>query len=243
MNNVSMATLTSIRKRSFRSEIMDDPALPPDSHEKALKGLERINWVSHAGPQIFSALKTFAKERPYLKILDVATGGGDIPIRLWELARREGLLFDVYACDKSETALQYAKDEARKRRVPVRFFQLDVSRDPFPAGFDVIVSSLFLHHLSLLATRRFLKNIAAASRQGFILNDLQRTLPGLVAAEAGCRLLSSSPVVRQDGPQSVRAAYTMPEIRRLAQQAGLEHVSIQTCWPFRYQMIWKRHDS
>lgn len=231
-----------LKKRFLSPELMDDPALPSAPHEQALKGLERINAVSLAGPQIFKALKSFAKERRYLKILDVATGGGDIPIRLWELSRREGFLFDVYACDKSDTALEYAKDQARKRRVPVRFFQLDVERDPLPQGFDVIVSSLFLHHLSLLAGRRFLKNLSTAARQGFILNDLMRTLPGFVAAKAGCHLLSASRVVHQDGPQSVRAAFTLREIKHLAFRAGLRNARVQTSWPFRYQLVWKRDD-
>lgn len=238
-----MRSLSPVRKRSLKPEMMDCPDLHPHLHEHALKGLRRINLMSQAAPQIFNVLKNFSLKYGPLKILDVATGAGDVPIQLWELARHKGLAFEVHACDKSETALKYAEEEARKRKTLVRFFQMDVERDSFPQEYDVIVNSLFLHHLSMLQTLRFIKKIAQAARHGIILNDLQRSLPGLVVAEAGCRLLTSSSVVHYDGPQSVRAAYTVREIRRLAERAGLRNVKIKTAWPFRYQLIWQRNDS
>ncbi len=38
----------------------------------------------------------------------------------------------------------------------------------------------------------------------------------------GCHLLSRSPIVRHDGPVSVAGAYTIPEVRELAERAGLD---------------------
>jgi hypothetical protein len=53
-----------------------------------------------------------------------------------------------------------------------------------------------------------------------VINDLVRSALGLGMVYLATRLLSRSPVVRTDGPRSVRAAYTLKEIADLATQAG-----------------------
>ena len=67
-----------------------------------------------------------------------------------------------------------------------------------------------------------------------VVNDLERSRIGLLAAEAGCRVFTRSPVVRIDGPRSVRAAFTMAEAKDLAREAGLQNVRVARRWPFRY---------
>lgn len=50
-------------------------------------------------------------------------------------------------------------------------------------------------------------------------------------------VLSRSKVVHFDGPQSVRAAFTLPEIRSLATRAGLQDIELRTSWPCRFVLV------
>src|SRR5262249_38607158 len=86
----------------------------------------------------------------------------------------------------------------------------------------------------------FLRRAGAAARRLVLVNDLRRSLAGLLAAYAATRLLTTSPVVHTDGPLSVRAAFTLPEVRELAWQAGLDGATVVRRWPFRFLLMWER---
>jgi hypothetical protein len=56
-------------------------------------------------------------------------------------------------------------------------------------------------------------------------------------AYAACRLVTSSRVVRHDGPQSVANAFTLPEMRAMCMAAGLGDVIVRRAWPWRMMVI------
>jgi hypothetical protein len=63
---------------------------------------------------------------------------------------------------------------------------------------------------------------------------------GYMLACLGTHVLTSSPVVHEDGPQSVRAAFTIPEARQLAEQAGWNEPAIAWHWPCRFLLQSRR---
>ena len=81
----------------------------------------------------------------------------------------------------------------------------------------------------------------AAAANAVVVSDLRRTRLGLAMAHLACRGLSRSPVVHVDGPQSVRAAFTVEEFRRVADAAGLADVAIAKIWPQRFLFVWERN--
>jgi hypothetical protein len=72
-----------------------------------------------------------------------------------------------------------------------------------------------------------------------LINDLIRSRLGYVLAYLGTRILTGSKIVRYDGPQSVRAAFTIPEAQQLAEQAGLQNAAISRHWPARFLLRWR----
>jgi SAM-dependent methyltransferase len=219
---------------------MDQPGLDAAEHAWALRGLCRINQFSRSAAMYWPELQRVAQARPgrTLRVLDVATGGGDVPIALARRAIRSGLAITIEGCDKSPRAVQFAGEQAAARALPLRFFTLDALTDEIPTGFDAIVFSLFLHHLDDHQTVRFLKRIKDAAGTLIMINDLLRGPIEYAMAWAGCRLLSRSPVVRHDGPASVRAAFTLREVRDLASRAGLEGAKLTRHWPGRFLLSW-----
>ena len=143
--------------------------------------------------------------------------------------------------DISGTAVATAGQQAAEAgTATVTFHQCDVLHDPFPLPqYDVVMNSLFLHHLDEPQVVRVLQRMAAAARQRIIIDDLRRTRLGYFLAWTGCRLLSRSPIVHFDGPVSVEGAFTDAEILQLAAQAGLQSARLQRHWPQRFLLTWQ----
>jgi len=137
-------------------------------------------------------------------------------------------------------AVDFARRQAESQRADVRFFELDALTDGLPDGYDVVVCSLFLHHLEDCQAERLLRHMAAAAKKMFLVNDLVRSLPSLLVTYVGTRVLSSSDVVHTDGPLSVRAAFTVDEVSGLVRRAQLDRAVIRRHWPFRYLLTWRR---
>ena len=220
---------------------MDQPDIDPSDHVAALAALERINYWSGSARIVWRELSLLARRTPSvpLRVLDIASGGGDIPIRLWHKARRAGLELSIDGCDKSPTAIEHAVRRAKERETDVKFFRLDVLAEPIPAGYDVLTCSLFLHHLEDSEAIELLRRMAAAARRMVLVNDLVRSKIGYVAAYVGTRLLSTSRVTHVDGPLSVAGAYTPEEALELARQAGLREATVRRRWPFRFLLTWQ----
>src|SRR5438093_1147092 len=105
-----MRLFPDLRRRQREPEIMDQPGLEEDRHRHALAGLGRINRWSASANILWRALKQLTtRANEPLRVLDIATGGGDIPIRLWRWAKRAGMPMVIDACDISDTALTYAR--------------------------------------------------------------------------------------------------------------------------------------
>lgn len=229
--------LAGLRTRARIPELMDDPDLDPAEHRRALAGLARINRVSDSAGALWPAIAQLARElRRPLRVLDVATGSGDVPRRLLARAERADLALDVSACDLSPTAIE----EAARAPSKVHFFVHDALRDRLPTGFDVVTCSLFLHHLSADDAVALLANMENAAARLVVVNDLARSRFNYCAVWIACRALSGSRVVRFDGPASVRSAFTPAEALALAERAGLYGATVRTRFPCRFLLSWRR---
>jgi SAM-dependent methyltransferase len=141
--------------------------------------------------------------------------------------------------DASSTAVAYARANAERAAAPVEFAMLDVLHDPLPAGFDVVTTSLFLHHLDDMQAVALLEKMGRAAQRLVLVNDLARCRLGYLAAWLGTRVLSRSPIVHVDGPRSVEAAFTLAEAQQLAEAAGLHGASVAWRWPWRFLLTWE----
>jgi SAM-dependent methyltransferase len=234
--------LTDLRQRILTPEIMDQPGLDEQEHLLALRGLARINAWSGSAGILWPSLRDLALAAGPggLRVLDIASGAGDVPIRLWRRAQRAGLACQIAGCDRSPAAVRAAVGRAAAVGADVRFFTHDALADPLPDDYDAITCSLFLHHLETAEARDFLRRIAAATRKLVLINDLARGSFGYALAWFGTRILSRSRVVHVDGPLSVRAAFTIEEAQAIAGEAGLTGATVRWRWPFRFLMRWAK---
>jgi 2-polyprenyl-3-methyl-5-hydroxy-6-metoxy-1,4-benzoquinol methylase len=230
-----------LSQRRRRPEVMDQPGLDPARHAHALRGLARINFFSGSAGILWPPLLALARRlgTRRLRVLDLATGGGDVPVRLWRRAARAGLDWQVAGCDKSPVAVEQARARAARAGAPVTFFTHDALHGGALPGHDAVTCSLFLHHLDEDDAVRLLRRMAGAGDL-VLVNDLVRGLAGLALAHLATRLLTTSGVVHTDGPRSVESAFTLEEARALAGRAGLAGATVVRRWPCRFLLTWSR---
>ncbi|MBI2932785.1 MAG: methyltransferase domain-containing protein [Planctomycetes bacterium] len=192
----------TMRTRSLEPEILDVDRPPREELERAHRFMR---WANRWGGGLRAtrlAFREFSRGwRPdeRIRVLDVASGTGDIPC--W-LARWDPRL--EFVC------LDREADPSGAVRV-----RGDALRLPFRDGaFDYVTTSLFLHHLTDDAARAALGEFDRVARRGLIMNDLLRCRRLYWWTKAAT--LFGNGIARHDGPLSVRKSFTVPELRELA---------------------------
>jgi hypothetical protein len=159
------------------------------------------------------------------------------------LGAARGVRVELTLMDRSETAVRTAMEAARAAGIVSRGIVGDIMSSSSildAAGVDVVTNSLFLHHLSSAEqVSGVLGRMDQMAGRLVVISDLRRSRAGWLAAWAGCRMLSRSRIVHRDGPASVRAAWTMGEIRGFARSAGIGSARIVRCYPMRMLITWQ----
>lgn len=228
-------------RRSRVPELMDAEDLDPAKHDAALRGLARLNRASRSDAILWPGLRrlALATDRT-LRVLDVATGSADLPVALDARARREGLRLEWVLCDRSPQALANAAAATRARAMRCTLTRVDVLREKLPTDCDVVLSSLFLHHMDRVEVVQLLGAMREAAAMAIGVADLDRTRLGLCMAWLGARALTRSPIVHFDAVASVRAAHSRAEIEQMAHDAGLHGCVVDRAWPQRWRLWWHR---
>jgi 2-polyprenyl-3-methyl-5-hydroxy-6-metoxy-1,4-benzoquinol methylase len=229
-------------RRKLIGEIMDSPNLDQAEHLRALEGLRRINRASGTAQAIARPLAKILRRENIRRcsMLDVACGGGDVPIEVAMLLKQMGVEADVTLWDRSAVAVEKATELAKRAGATHQGRVGDAVAGLPEQAFDVVTNSLFLHHLTGEEVVAVLRNMRKAARRAVVISDLRRSIGGYVLAWVGCRVLSRSRVVHFDGPVSVRAAWTVGELEAMAREAGMEGVRVERAWPWRMMLVWER---
>ncbi len=146
----------SLAQRESIAELMDAPDVAPGEHRAALLGLARINKSSRAAAIMAGPILAMARRAGLttISILDVACGGGDVPVAVALRLRRAGVAVELTLMDRSSTALKQAGDLARREGIAATCVEGEAP-GRLPEGcevgggaFDIVTNSLFLHHLN-----------------------------------------------------------------------------------------------
>ncbi len=233
-----------MRSRRLQPELMDDPALIHSAHKDALCKLERINRMSRAAYPLARAILRQTQDKQSLRLLDVATGSGDVAMSVSRLVSRRGVDMELVLCDVSTTALNAARDRMARHGQMAELIRTDVVSEGIPLAdrsVDVTMCSLFLHHLKEESVAGLLRELARVTRLLVVVSDLRRCRAGLLVAHAA-GILSGSSVVRVDAPRSVQGAFTEQELASIVQKAVLSDAHIQRIFPFRMLATWAGPD-
>ena len=156
------------------AELLDGPLDDPAALTANLRDLARINRLT-GGTRL--SVRAIAALGEPATVLDVGTGGADIPMTLIARARAEGRELAVTATDSRPEVLAAARaGRPSIERTAGLILELADGRGlSYPdAAFDVAHASLVLHHLDPDEAVAFLRELRRVARHGIVVNDLVR---------------------------------------------------------------------
>jgi SAM-dependent methyltransferase len=215
-------------------ELLDGPLDDPRILAGNLRDLRRVNallgGVRLSLDAIDALVGASAGRSSVVELLDVGTGGADIPVALLAEWRSHGRRLAVTAIDERAEVLAAAR-LANPGIETVEGLRMEVADGralPYEdRAFDVAHVSLVVHHLEPADAVRLLSEMARVSRRGIVVNDLARGRIRWLAAWLLAHIATRNRYTRHDGPLSVRRAYTAVEMKALFAVAGLRPISIQ----------------
>jgi ubiquinone/menaquinone biosynthesis C-methylase UbiE len=210
-------------------ELLDGPLDDEAALAGNLRDLARINrWLGGVALSRRAlealVLRASANGPPAaIDILDVGTGGADIPAALVD----RGVLGSPVRATGIDVRPEVVV--AARRRIGNRPIDLRVGDGrslPFGDGaFDVVHASLVLHHLDEPDGIALLAEMSRVGRLGVVVNDLGRARIHWLGAWLIGHLLTTNRLTRADAPMSVRRAWTRREMLGLLDRAGLQPVA------------------
>jgi ubiquinone/menaquinone biosynthesis C-methylase UbiE len=222
-------TILRMKRRPTR-ELLDDDQGTPAEIAGSLRDLRWFNrWFG--GTSTTRALfKGTASDsaRNSFTVLEVGSGDGFL-IRTVASELSPGLKLDVTLLDRAASHLPV---NGSMRKVAG-----DALRLPFrDSSFDLVSSSLFLHHLSPQQAVAFAREALRVSRTAVLVHDLIRDPIHFVFAFAG-RPLYRSRITRHDAPASVRQAYTTFEVADFFRDAGAADIRVKQRFFYRMGVV------
>jgi 2-polyprenyl-3-methyl-5-hydroxy-6-metoxy-1,4-benzoquinol methylase len=216
-------------------ELLDVPQVDAQALALNLRDIRRINallgWTAYSVKRVAAAVH--ADHLRSFSLLDVASGSADMPLAIARWSRREGISAHIVATDISDQVVSVAKKQAEGEHMIVVEKQNALQLPYADRAFDIVLCTLALHHFDPVEAVQLLHAMARVSKRAVLVFDVVRSPLAYWGAVLLTRGLWMHPMTCHDAPISVRRAYSAPELRRLAEQAGLGQVQVQVSVPFR----------
>jgi 2-polyprenyl-3-methyl-5-hydroxy-6-metoxy-1,4-benzoquinol methylase len=216
-------------------ELMDRPQPVTAELESDLGNLRQLNRYFGSHRLVERFLRRWLKPGTKMRIVDFATGSGDIPRLIVDHARKVSAEVTVDAVDQQASTIEIARGLSRDYP-EIEFIPGDVltfSREPY----DMVLCSLALHHFAENDAVALLKRCRELSKRYVLVADLRR---GWLAT-AGVRLLTTlffrQEMTQVDARLSAARAFSFAEMRSLAKRAGWTDFG-HARFAFARQAIW-----
>lgn len=216
-----------MRRVTDVDELLDGPLGDAATLQGNLRDLRRVNrWLGGVDLS-WAAVNLLTRPRDAVTLLDVGTGAADIPLALIERGRANDRRLTVTGIDnRPEVLAAAARADPRIGMTGELTLHVGDGRAlPYPdRSFDIVHTSLVVHHLAPEAARALLREMERVARVGIVVNDLVRGRPAWLGAWLLSHILTTNRYTRHDAPLSVQRAYTLDELTALLAAAGLRVV-------------------
>ena len=215
---------------------MDRPQPVTAALASDLRNLRQLN--RHFGSYALTThfLRRWIQPGAQLRVLDLATGSGDIPRLVIDYARKVGAILRVEAIDQQSSTLEIARDLSADYP-EIDFKQGDVCFFGKDGQYDIVLCSLALHHFDEAAAVRLLKRCRHLSRRFVLVSDLRRGFHATVGIYLLTELIYRESMTRTDARLSAERSFSFREFGSLAERAGWRNFGHRK-FHFVRQAIW-----
>lgn len=219
-----------LAERLQADELMDDPALDPETYHAVLADLARVNRATFAYRPTLDFLASAVGNRSRFTLLDVGFGDGDMLRAIARWAGARGIVAELTGIDLNPHSKAAAK--AASGNEGIRYLAGDYA-DLAGERWDCVVSSLVAHHMTRPELLSFLQFMEREARAGWFVNDLHRHGVAYLGFPVLAAVMGWHPIVRRDGQTSIARSYRPGEWPPLLKEAGVEGARVRRRFPFR----------
>ena len=167
-----------------------------------------------------------------LAIAEIGCGGGDNLFAIEKYLGKKKRAYSLTGIDIKEERLKYARASSES---DIEWICSDYRTIQWGGKKpDIIFSSLFCHHFTneeLIAQIQWLRE---NSTIGFFINDLHRHPVAYHSIRAITKLFSSSYLIKNDAPLSVKRSFRKSDWVDILSGAGVSQYALSWRWAFRY---------
>ena len=215
---------------------MDRPQPVSSELEKDLRNLRRLNRFFGGHRLILHFLRLWIKPGDHVRIVDLATGSGDIPRLIVDYAQKIGAKVEVDALDRQSATLEIAR-KLSGNYPEISYIDANILEWQPADPYDIVLCSLALHHFSDEDAVRLLRRCRELSQKFVLVSDLRRGLLATIGVYLLTALIFREPMTRYDGRVSAARAFSFAELDDLAGRAGWRNFQHKK-FHFARQAIW-----
>lgn len=235
-----MSLLINTKHRTNAVELMDDFSIHGEPLHNTLDTLANINKWLGGNKITLNGLKKVLKnhaKRDSLTIVDLGCGGGDMLRKVANYGRQEGYTFKLIGIDANPNAINYARHLSTDYP-EIRFLDCDIFSKAFDSlEYDVVLSTLFLHHFRADQIVIILSKSKKKAKLGIVVNDLHRSSLAYYLFKTLCLTIKNNMII-EDGLTSILRGFKKKELKTFSEQLQVTP-QIKWKWAFRYQWIIK----
>jgi len=229
----------NLENRSTQTEIMDDFMMEGELLQRSLDQLASINQWLGGNSVTVNGLEQLWKNTPktqLITIVDLGCGNGDMLRVVAKLARKQGRTVKLIGIDANRFTVEYA------RKKSTSYPEISYILDAVPSitfsnlQYDVLLSTLFFHHLTDEEITTCLTEITAKASIGVVINDLHRNEIAIFLFKL-LTLFIPNPMIRQDGITSIKKGFKRSDLNAFVKQLKLANSKISWKWAFRYKWV------
>ena len=230
--------------RNDLTEWMDSDETDFETFRACLVDLTKVNeWTLAYRPtlQFFDRLAKsgrLPKDRT-IHVVDAGSGFGDMLRKVARWGVKRGLRMELTGIDRNPWSAKAAESQTAPGG-PIRYCTADIFEFQPPIQTDIVISSLFTHHLDDATLIRFIAWMEANAAIGWFINDLHRHPIPFYFFRAFSKALRFHEFVQHDGPISIARAFDSADWRRLLAAAGVPASEVEVRWVFPFRLCVSR---
>ncbi|HZS19135.1 MAG TPA: methyltransferase domain-containing protein [Candidatus Udaeobacter sp.] len=226
-------------KRNFDPavlEMMDRDKPPAAELERDLERIRQLNRWFGSYHLVLTFIRRWIKPGDRLRIVDLATGSGDIPRLIVDYARTIDASVEIDALDRQPATLEVARNLSAEYP-NISYREANILEWNPDKRYDIALCSLALHHFSNDDATRVLCACREMSKRFVLVSDLRRSFFLTVGVYFLTATVFREPMTRYDSRLSVRRAFSFSEMRELALRDGWQGFG-HSKFRFGRQAIW-----
>lgn len=225
--------------RSTQAEIMDSTEFSGEEMQRLLKDIAFVNrWLGGNSITCKGINRLLRNQNPKeITLLDVGCADGANLQKNIDFIEKKGIRTRGIGIDFNDHILWEAKNK-HSLFPNLHFQQLDVLENPeeIPQA-DIVVLSLFLHHLTNGEIIFLLNHLILKTRIGIVVNDLSRSKASFNLFKLFSFFFLNTKTAAYDGLVSIARGFKKKELLYLSDQIASGRNNITSEWAFRYLWI------